>query len=146
MSSCRRKKKRKLTTQPGISCAFVQESLSTPSEGEWISGWWSPGVKKEKWRRQINQQQDCDSKQFNIYWDSWDDWWEAFDMLPIVERQELHFFGCWARIRKWKWIQRRHQVNLSIHDICSFFLPSVLDEESVDPKVLVQKEIYQIQK
>ena len=27
-----------------------------------------------------------------------------------------------------------------------FLLPSVLDEESVDPKVLVQKEIYQIQK
>ena len=26
-------------------------SLSTPSEGEWISGRWSPGVMEEKWRR-----------------------------------------------------------------------------------------------
>ena len=95
-------------------------SLSTPSEGEWISGRWSPGVMEEKllFFKFINDK--------NVIWSSQhlvrqpgrlvrSLWLAAHSWKPRVA-----YFGCWARIGKWKWILRRQPVNSSLYNIRSF--------------------------
>ena len=47
-------------------------------------------------------------------------WLAAHSWKPRVA-----YFGCWARIGKWKWILRRQPVNSSLYNIrsfCTFYL------------------------
>ena len=45
----------------------------------------------------------------NIQWDSWDDWWEAFDLLPKVECQELHILIAEQGLESGKWLVKKRR-------------------------------------